>query len=242
MTTPTHPSSHQPLNIWEWLILAFITVVTVIGFVWSYLDHATFKQTMVVEDGFTEWATVVAFLIILVISVRRVWLLRASRTTTFLVMTALLALLSFFIAGEEISWGQRFVGVDSPDFFAQHNAQGETNLHNLVVYGVKINKLVFGKGVGILLLSYLLILAPLYRYKAGVRDFLDRLAIPMATNYQVIVYLSVFIVLQVVMESSKKGEMLEFSLSWLFLLTIAYPLNRHIYRVGTDDSPTSRLG
>ena len=242
MTTATQSSSHQPLNLWEWLILAFITLVTTIGFVWSYLDHAAFKQTMVVEDGFTEWATVVAFLIILLISVRRVWTLRASRRKTFLLVTGLLALMAFFAVGEEISWGQRFIGVESPEFFEKHNAQGETNLHNLVVYGVKINKLVFGKGIGISLLLYLLILVPLYRYRAGVRDFLDRFAIPVATNYQVVAYLVILVVLQVVMESSKKGEMLEFSLSWLFLLTIAYPSNRHIYSAGTVDTSASRLG
>ena len=229
MTTSTNPSPHRPLNIWEWLILAFVAVTTTVGFVWSYLDHASFKQIMVVEDGFTEWATVVAFLIILIISVRRVWVLRDKRSKRFLIVTGLMALLAFFVMGEEVSWGQRFIGVDSPEFFAKHNAQGETNLHNLVVYGVKINKLVFGKGVGILLLGYLLILVPLSRYRAEVRNFLDGFAIPIATNYQVFVYLAVFIVLQIVMESSKKGEMLEFSLSWLFLLTIAFPLNGHIY-------------
>lgn len=34
-------------------------------------------------------------------------------------------------AGEEVSWGQRFVGVPTPDFIREHNVQGEMNLHNL---------------------------------------------------------------------------------------------------------------
>ncbi|KUK84170.1 MAG: hypothetical protein XD98_0142 [Microgenomates bacterium 39_6] len=37
----------------------------------------------------------------------------------------------FFIAGEEISWGQRIFGLDNPDFFAQHNTQEEISIHNL---------------------------------------------------------------------------------------------------------------
>ncbi|MGI6278496.1 MAG: hypothetical protein ACOYJ8_01640 [Patescibacteria group bacterium] len=37
----------------------------------------------------------------------------------------------FFIAGEEVSWGQRIFGLDNPDFFAQHNTQEEISIHNL---------------------------------------------------------------------------------------------------------------
>lgn len=39
----------------------------------------------------------------------------------------------FFIvcAGEEISWGQRVFGWETPQSFADANEQGETNLHNL---------------------------------------------------------------------------------------------------------------
>lgn len=37
----------------------------------------------------------------------------------------------FFLAGEEISWGQRVFGLQS-DYFFFNNYQGETNLHNLL--------------------------------------------------------------------------------------------------------------
>lgn len=35
-----------------------------------------------------------------------------------------------FVAGEEISWGQRLLGFATPDFFAGFNVQGETTFHN----------------------------------------------------------------------------------------------------------------
>jgi hypothetical protein len=35
----------------------------------------------------------------------------------------------FFVAGEEVSWGQRFVGWGTPEFWA--NTQDETNVHNV---------------------------------------------------------------------------------------------------------------
>jgi hypothetical protein len=42
-----------------------------------------------------------------------------------------LAVLFFFGAGEEISWGQRILGFATPDTISQVNRQEEFNLHNL---------------------------------------------------------------------------------------------------------------
>ena len=41
-----------------------------------------------------------------------------------------LAFLMLFVFFEEISWGQRFFGLDTPDTFERINAQKELNLHN----------------------------------------------------------------------------------------------------------------
>jgi hypothetical protein len=44
-----------------------------------------------------------------------------------------LALLFFFGAGEEISWGQRIFGIKTPQALSQVNKQDELNLHDLTV-------------------------------------------------------------------------------------------------------------
>lgn len=44
-----------------------------------------------------------------------------------------LALLFFFGAGEEISWGQRILGIQTPEALTQINKQDELNVHNLTV-------------------------------------------------------------------------------------------------------------
>lgn len=36
----------------------------------------------------------------------------------------------FYVAGEEISWGQTFLQWNTPEYWAQINYQKETNLHN----------------------------------------------------------------------------------------------------------------
>lgn len=59
-----------------------------------------------------------------------------------------------FGAMEEISWGQRVFDVESGEFFKANNAQAETNFHNMVVGGVKLNKLIFGKFMFVFLLIH----------------------------------------------------------------------------------------
>jgi hypothetical protein len=45
-----------------------------------------------------------------------------------------LALLFFAGAGEEISWGQRMLGFETPEAISQVNRQEEFNLHNLTIW------------------------------------------------------------------------------------------------------------
>jgi hypothetical protein len=222
-------TTQNKLTLTEGLTLAFLAIVTLAGFALSYLDHEFFKETFVTEDGFTEWLTVIALVMTMFVCFRRVWLLRQHRPPLFLAITAFVGLLFLFGAGEEISWGQRILNIESSEFFKQHNAQGETNLHNLVVNDTKINKLVFGKILGISILFYLYVICPLYRYKEKVRLIADKIAMPIATNYQIIAYTLIVIVVQILMVSSKKGELLEFSLSFMFFLNVAFPYNRAIF-------------
>ncbi len=217
------------LSLYEKLALAYVSFFTLVGFIWSYINHDTFKAYFVIEDGFTEWSTVIFLLIGLFICVKRLVLLKSQKPMLFLFMTSLLALFFFFGAGEEISWGQRIFNVESSEFFVQNNAQGETNLHNLVVNDTKLNKLIFGRGIGILLLLYLAVLIPLYRTKEGVKRVVDKWAIPIAQNYQIVAYIVLLLLVQVIMASSKKGEMLEFAGSVIFILNVVFPYNKAVF-------------
>jgi len=42
-----------------------------------------------------------------------------------------------FVAMEEVAWGQWFFGFDTPEAIAKHNDQGETTLHNQVIFGIR---------------------------------------------------------------------------------------------------------
>ncbi len=220
----------QDTCIWERIILGAVFLLTLIGMAVSYIDDDYFMAVFSAEDGPIEWLTVVALATTAVVCCWRVVSLRRERTLLFLFMTTLLGVVFLFGAGEEISWGQRIFNTESSEFFQQHNAQGETNLHNLVVSGKKINKLVFGVGLHVVLLLYLFVLVPLYKRRPAVANFLDRFAVPIAKPYQVVSYILVIVLVQLLMVSSKRGEMSEFAGSFLFLLNIAFPYNHGLFR------------
>lgn len=78
------------------------------------------------EDAFVESTTVVLYLAAaaLFLAANRMYNMRNAWFWLF-------ALLFFAIAGEEISWGQRIVGLGTPTGLAEINVQEETNLHNI---------------------------------------------------------------------------------------------------------------
>ena len=82
------------------------------------------------ENGFlelTQFGIMVFAFLVALIGLFKVYL-----SGHFMVFVWLLlgALGSLYVAGEEVSWGQHFIGWSSGDFLMQINDQGETNLHN----------------------------------------------------------------------------------------------------------------
>ncbi len=94
--------------------------VSVLFFPMAYL-YATY------ENLYGEWLQFAAFSAIAVYCVRIVRL-RPGASTWF---WALLGLVAFYVAMEEISWGQQIFHWESGEFFQKVNQQGETNLHNI---------------------------------------------------------------------------------------------------------------
>ncbi|HET9454306.1 MAG TPA: hypothetical protein VFO66_08490 [Gemmatimonadaceae bacterium] len=75
------------------------------------------------EDRFVEWMTVFVFA-----SSGVLMLMRAARERRL--FDALVGLFCLFVAGEEMSWGQRLFGLTPPSYFLEHNTQQEMNVHN----------------------------------------------------------------------------------------------------------------
>ena len=93
------------------------------------------------EDGFFEMLGAAAFLVaslLFAASFVRVWKDRGSSAIPVLkrLSYAAMALLLFLAAGEEISWGQRILGLETPESVQAINIQDELNIHNLEFFQV----------------------------------------------------------------------------------------------------------
>lgn len=105
------------------------------------------------EDAVLEWFQVGCFLAAaLAGSLIGLDLLRRKRTLDAAFFFAFAAAF-FFIAGEEIAWAQRILGLETPAGFAARNVQGETTIHNLSGVRVFFH-------VGVLLLALFGAVAP----------------------------------------------------------------------------------
>ncbi len=241
-----HELTRPTFNQQEVEVFLCLTVVTFLAFAvyLAQVNHNAFRYDFVIEDGFVEWFTVVILFIAMIVCMRRFWILRGKRSKLFLTVTMLLGLFCLFGAGEEISWGQRIFGLETPDYLKERNAQGELGLHNLVIEidgeEVKLNKLIFGTGLAIMLSIYLFIATPLYRTQAPVTRFFHAIAAPMPRNYQVAGYLFVVTVVELLVDSSKRGEMTEFAGSIIFALNIIYPYNPGLFDPGDARYDTSK--
>lgn len=90
-----------------------------------------FKE-MYTEDGLSENLTAIFFLIAAVFFVLTFANSRKelSGYMKFVILT--LGVLCFFTGMEEISWGQRILGIETPESMKKLNYQQETTLHNLI--------------------------------------------------------------------------------------------------------------
>ena len=214
----------QRLNFPEKIILIIVLLVLVTGFTLFYTDLSSFEW-FVKEDSLVEWLTVSGLLLGSVICFTRFFTLFNKKGWWFLTVNFALGLLLFIAAGEEISWGQRILEIESSDYFQKNNAQGETNLHNLVVNGVKINKLIFTTVLGSALIVYLILLPILYHKKRGIKILVDKSGIPVPRLYQIIGFVIVSGI-TVLLPHEKNPELLECGAALLFFLIILYPENR----------------
>jgi hypothetical protein len=132
----------------------FVFLVLAVGATLATVD-ADLYYSVGQEDGFLEWATFWAFVIAgYRYSVNAFRHRRASGGIPW--FAAGLGLFCILVALEEISWGQRLVGYQPPDYFLQENYQQEFNLHN--VFSTSLRKLTLlvilaGYGVGTAVVS-----------------------------------------------------------------------------------------
>jgi hypothetical protein len=112
------------------LAITLMPIVSTLAFIAAIPFPALFLW-LIDEDSLLEWlqfaCILAASLLFALLSVR---LFRGGRRGVGL-LYLLLTLGAFFIAGEEISWGQRILGIRTPEALEAINAQQEISVHNI---------------------------------------------------------------------------------------------------------------
>lgn len=171
------------------------------------------------EDSFFEWITALSFLTASMLllnnyrKTRNIWIL-------------LLGLLLFFGAGEEISWGQRLAGFETPEALNQVNVQREFNIHNLELFNRKQLNGSNSSGIHRLLemdllfklfcIAFGVVLPLLHRYHAWSRQLIDRVSLPVPPLVVGLFFLMNWVCLKLVTHTPPTDETLTFA--WRYFM------------------------
>ncbi len=141
------------------------------------LDRDTVRS-LAGEDSVVEYLGAICFLLAAVFFLLTFWRTRSgndlfffrTRWNVFLLLLGLLFLLGF---GEEISWGQRLLRIETPETLRIHNRQQEINLHNLDVFYLNVESL-----FSLFWLSYGIVVPLLNRFSRRASFFFTRVNLP----------------------------------------------------------------
>ncbi len=205
--------------------VSYIVIVAGIITATTFYYAENFYHKMVEEDGPFETLTALVLLLISILFIIRITKQRKSRNTHWIVLGVIIAIGTFFGFGEEISWGQRIFGIHAGEYFMQHNLQGETNLHNLEIGGVKLNKLIFSQGLVLIFGTYFVLGLILYRRWSFFKKQVDLWGLPIPQfKHTVIMLVCTGIIL--VVPDPKIWELWEAIFAAILLLVFLDPYNQ----------------
>lgn len=208
-------------------MIKLILKVLIIGISISslvYFFDKNIYEFLIKEDGIYENITALVMLLISILIIIRL-IKTTPKNKQWIVYNVFLAIICFFVFGEEISWGQRIFSIETGDFFSEHNLQGETNLHNLKINGVKLNKLIFSTGLSIVGGFYFLALFPLYKNNNFVKRQADQFGIHIPKlEHTILLVISTIII--VLIPDNKKWELWETVSVLVFFLILLDPFNK----------------
>jgi len=132
---------HKTANVHLFETIVYTLLATAaVGIIFYLFHFAPVTYTILIsEDKWGEYGTFVSYgiagALLLALSFRRGPYLRR-------VMWVIIGLAAIFLAGEEISWGQRILKLSTPEFLLQYNFQGEINLHNMEAFkAIKLGRI-----------------------------------------------------------------------------------------------------
>ncbi len=223
---------------------AILINAAVMALAWSWAGDPAALSRLLVEDRLVEWMQFLCFAVIAVLlgmAALERWK-REPRLTLHFLGLAGLSLIVALAALEEISWFQRVIGVESPEFFRANNRQSETNLHNLAVGNASLHKTVLLKLIFLTGITHNLILPLLARWKPGVRNWAESLGLYLPPLSVALAYLALVTVSHLVIDHPRKGELGEMfgAVHYLATVFMAYFVGAAYGRPAVIENPADR--
>jgi len=170
--------------------LAVVVFAAIIPFAAIYfLPYKTIKPILA-EDGLVEWIGGLCWFLASLVFMLALLAARRRNEGSHAFWYVCLMIITFVAGGEEISWGQRIFGFETPEAVASSNLQGEMNIHNLVILDERdtsdgetrkhgIRKLLTFHTLGtIIWFGYLGLLPLAYRFLPPIRSLCNYLRVP----------------------------------------------------------------
>lgn len=198
-----------------------------IGIVFSFLNPDIY-YSYTEEDGYIEYFTAFILLATSLLCFYKASFIGGKIPMMFFYVVAAIFFLGF---GEEISWGQRIFGFETPDDLVKINAQKEFNLHNIHLAGINLNKVIFGKVLYTCVFIYFLGFPILYRNRQWFRNMIDKVHLPIPTITQSLVYFLAFFSILLIREG-EKWELQEFALACFVFFSFLLPSNKKVKNKG----------
>jgi glucan phosphoethanolaminetransferase (alkaline phosphatase superfamily) len=117
----------RPSKIW-WLWVPLAWLFLQFGLEIAF-DHSTLV-TLHTEGGPHETVQFLLLVLSFLVALRILATFPLRTHPWLAAWVGLMAVCCFYVAGEEVSWGQHIIGWTTPEFWSGINDQNETNLHN----------------------------------------------------------------------------------------------------------------
>ena len=218
----------------EGVTIALLFFLLAFAIIQAWRDPVLYSVIFNQEDHFIEYAQCLLLLVLSYICMRRAWLLLHQRGRVFSLFCIFYGAMFLIVAGEEISWGQRLMNIETPPLFMQNNRQQELNIHNLKVGSNQIADFIYIT-VEFFLAVYLLMIPFLYKLNNSASMLVNSMALPIPKRYVISVIIVALFISEMIIDRwlvpQEGDELTEFCVMYCIMLIFLFPINRAIFRV-----------
>jgi hypothetical protein len=168
------------------VLIIILPILIVVGMYFLGTRNYPLYKKIGSEDNLIEWLQFLAYVSSSVLTL--LLSLRFKKVSKFMFVIFLILSLGFlFVAGEEISWGQRLFNIEGHELFRGekslprlgNNVQSETNLHNFAAIHSKVGYMYLGIGAyGIFSWLVACILTKTLKLKKEIKKYLKYFTVP----------------------------------------------------------------